>query len=71
LMKDEVRDVEDMVNTEGRDLERKIIRLEARLDSFSRRLSFMDGIGAPSMTPAPSFLMPGDGDLTPPALEME
>lgn len=55
LVTEKTREVEKMLIVEGRELERKIIRLEGRVDNISRRLSFIDGIGAP--TYGPSYLI--------------
>lgn len=58
LMKNRDDDLEDDYQTEIRGLERQMIRLEGRVDSIGRRLSFMDGIGIPGP-------VPGNGTLTP------
>lgn len=51
-LSDELREVESMIISEGRELERTIIRLETRMDNFGRRLAFIDGIGAPNIGPS-------------------
>ena len=61
---DKTRELENMLTREGRDIERKVIRMESRLDSIARRMALFDGIGAPP----PAMLMPappstGDFDI--------
>ncbi len=51
LVDDKSRAVEQMVISEGRDLERSIIRLEGRVENLNRRLTFLDGIGGPVYGP--------------------
>lgn len=51
--------VRDLVITEGRDLERKVIRLDTRVDAINRRLTYLDGIGAPSYGPGFDYI-PGE-----------
>lgn len=50
------RELRNLVITEGRELERTLIRLEARVSSIANRLSFIDGIGnAPAYGPSYNF----------------
>lgn len=67
LVSEKTRAVEQMLISEGRDLERKIIRLEGRVDNIGRRLSFIDGIGAPTYGPSYSIeeYVPGPNNLLP------
>lgn len=55
LVNDKSRAIEQIVITEGRDLERKIIRLEGRVDNLGRRVAYIDGIGAPTYGPTYSI----------------
>ena len=61
LLRERLRDgdraVRDLLIQEGRDLERTLIRIDARLDNIARRLAVVDGIGAP-IPSAPSTAMP-------------
>lgn len=48
-LRDADRAIRDLLIQEGRDLERTLIRIEGRVDSINRRLTFIDGIGAPTL----------------------
>lgn len=48
------RAVKDMVINEGRELERTLIRISGQVEGINRRLTFIDGIGAP-MIYGPQF----------------
>ena len=72
LLRDEIRETENLITREGRDLERRLIRLDARLDAMARRMAILDGIGAPSVpsfstTPMPNVVVPED--MMPPETE--
>lgn len=59
-LEDSLRDadavIRDLMIKEGRDLERTLIRIEGRVDSINRRLTFIDGIGGPTYYgPQPNF----------------
>lgn len=69
LLRDKIRDTELLITSEGRELERSMIRMEARLENFSRRLAVIDGIGAPSFGFTPNPRSPMEEMTMPPTPE--
>jgi len=54
------RTIRELVIEEGRELERRVIRLDSRVDAINRRLTYIDGIGRPTYGPSFEYIPGGD-----------